>query len=77
MTHKANQWERNIDGLLASAQQKAEQTVNAIIIVDHPLSGKVSHFPKLSAMLERNVEHSGGKERCIQCHFEMKFAPGS
>src|SRR5437762_1509121 len=26
MTRKANQWERNIDGLLASAQQKAEQT---------------------------------------------------
>jgi hypothetical protein len=51
--------------------------VNAIIIEDHPLSGKVSHFPKTSAMLERNVEHSGGKERCIQCHFEMKFAPGS
>jgi hypothetical protein len=26
MTHKANQWERNIDGLLASAKSKAEQT---------------------------------------------------
>jgi len=26
MTHKANQWERNIDGLLASAKIKAEQT---------------------------------------------------
>jgi hypothetical protein len=26
MTHQANQWKRNIDGLLASAQQKAEQT---------------------------------------------------
>ena len=50
--------------------------VNAIIIEDHPLPGKVSHFPKQSAMLERNVEQSGGKERCIQCHFEMKFAPG-
>ncbi len=26
MTPKANQWERNIDGLLASARSKAEQT---------------------------------------------------
>jgi glucan phosphoethanolaminetransferase (alkaline phosphatase superfamily) len=26
MTHTANQWERNIDGLLASAKSKAEQT---------------------------------------------------
>ena len=26
MTHKANQWERNIDGLLANAKSKAEQT---------------------------------------------------
>ena len=26
MTHKADQWERNIDGLLASAKSKAEQT---------------------------------------------------
>ena len=26
MTHKAKQWERNIDGLLASAKRKAEQT---------------------------------------------------
>ena len=26
MTHKANQWERNIDGLLTSARSKAEQT---------------------------------------------------
>ena len=50
--------------------------VNAIIIADHPLPGKVSHFPKKSAMLERKIEQSGGKERCIQCHFEMKFAPG-
>ena len=50
--------------------------VNANIIEDHALPGKVSHFPKQSAMLERNIEQSGGKERCIQCHFEMKFAPG-
>ncbi|SRR6266571_8961992 len=26
MTHKAHQWERNIDGLLANAKSKAEQT---------------------------------------------------
>jgi hypothetical protein len=26
MTHKPNQWERNLDGLLASAKIKAEQT---------------------------------------------------
>jgi len=26
MTHKANQWGRNIDGLLASAKSKAKQT---------------------------------------------------
>ncbi len=26
MTHTANQWERNIDGLLASAKSKAAQT---------------------------------------------------
>jgi hypothetical protein len=26
MTHKANQWKRNLDGLLASAKSKAEQT---------------------------------------------------
>src|SRR6266516_7730519 len=30
--------------------------VNANIIEDHPLPGKVSHFPKQSAMLERNIE---------------------
>lgn len=50
--------------------------VNAIIKEGHPLPGKVSHFPKKSALLERKVEQSRGKERCIQCHFEMKFAPG-
>ncbi len=55
---------------------RALQNVNAIIIEDHPLPGKVSHFPKKSAMLEGKVEQSGGKERCIPCHFEMKFAPG-
>src|SRR6266568_1738791 len=38
---------------------------------------KVSHFPQESAMLERKFEQSGGKERCIPWHFEMKFAPGS
>src|SRR5258707_15003220 len=37
---------------------------------------KVSHFPPESAMLERKNQASGGKERCIQCHFEMKFEPG-
>jgi hypothetical protein len=63
--------------LRAGIASPSKRCVNAIIIEDHPLSGKVSHFPKTSAMLERNVEHSGGKERCIQCHFEMKFAPGS
>src|SRR5205823_4993527 len=52
------------------------KSVNAKIIEDHALPGKVSHFPKQSALLERNIEQSGGKERCIQCHFEMKFAPG-
>jgi len=26
MTHTANQWDRNIDGLRASAKSKAEQT---------------------------------------------------
>jgi site-specific recombinase XerD len=38
---------------------------------------KVSHFPQESALLEREFEQSGGKERCIPWHFEMKFAPGS
>src|SRR5437763_16012650 len=32
--------------------------VNAKIIEDHALPGKVSHFPKQSARLERNVEQS-------------------
>ncbi len=50
--------------------------VNANIIEGHALCGKVSHFPKESAMLERNVTHSGGKERCIPCHFETNFATG-
>jgi hypothetical protein len=38
---------------------------------------KVSHFPQESALLERKFEQSGGKERCIPWHFQMKFAPGS
>ena len=29
---------------------------------DHLLSGKVSHFPKPSALLERKIEQSEGKK---------------
>ena len=55
MTHKAKQWQRNIDGLLASAKIKTEQTKQR---AEEAIAACFEHRSEFATVRDRRYKHA-------------------